>query len=617
MSDSPLRIVPNQRVEPDEPENADSTEASVNHDEMAELRRLLVEQEQIQINNILERLNNPRIRAREMSRLLSEAVKLRAARDDSLTEALAPTVVTSFHSSVKKDPRPVAEAISPLMGPAIRRAISTALNAMIQTFDQALKHSFSRQGLKWRVESWRTGKSFAEVVLLRTLVYRVEQVFLIHKQSGLLLQHIAASSVETQDADIVSGMLTAIQEANRSFARDSFGSTQNEHIDTLDLGDREVWFEPSAQAVLAVVIRGKAPESLRSDFFAPAIEAIQYEQRETLESFDGDTTPFELSRPHLESCLLSKYEGQTDPAKFKIPLYIWLLLALILAAIAAWVFFAWREDRRWNDYLNKLRAQPGIVITEEGKRDGKLSVAGLRDPLAADPEIILKEQTPLDPNDVISRWEPYQTLAPQLVLARAKNLLGSPPGVELKFEQGKLSAEGAAPHQWIADAQRLARFVYGVTEFDDANLIDEDLKELSDQIERQVIRFVVGSVQIAPGQSQTMKPLTDQIQKLAALASAAGRVARIEIIGHTDTEGDESANQRLSDDRSARILSMLTAGGISKDIFLIRGAASKEPLRPETSTSDKELNRSVSFKISLLAPGKAASPPQQSKEPGR
>ncbi|MGH9853086.1 MAG: OmpA family protein, partial [Blastocatellia bacterium] len=329
MSDSPLRIVPNLPVEPDEPENADSAEAAVKQDEMAELRRLLVEQEQIQINNILERLNNSRIRAREMSRLLSEAVKLRAAQDDSLTEALAPTVVTSFHSSVKKDPRPVAEAISPLMGPAIRRAISTALNAMIQTFDQALKHSFSRQGLKWRVESWRTGKSFAEVVLLRTLVYRVEQIFLIHKQSGLLLQHIAASSVETRDADIVSGMLAAIQEALRSFAHDSFGQTQVEHIDTLDLGDRQVWFESSPRAVLAVVIRGKAPESLRDVFFAPAIEAIQYEQRESLESFDGDTSPFELSRLHLESCLLSRYEGQTDPAKFKIPLYIRLLLASI------------------------------------------------------------------------------------------------------------------------------------------------------------------------------------------------------------------------------------------------------------------------------------------------
>jgi OOP family OmpA-OmpF porin len=570
---------------------------------MAELRRLLIEPEQKQINNIIERLNNPRLRAREMSRNLTEAVRLRSAEDDSLTEALAPTVVTAFHSSVKKDPRPVAEAISPLMGPAIRRAISAALNAMVQAFDQALKYSLSWQGLKWRIEALRTGKSFAEVVLLHTLVYRVEQVFLIHKESGVLLQHIAAPAVETQDADIVSGMLTAIQEAIRNFARDSFGSAQEEQIDILNLGDREVWFEAGPQAVLAALIRGKAPETLRTEFFAPAIEAIHYEQRETLESFDGDNGPFEMSRPHLESCLQSQYEGQTDQAKFKVPFYIWLLLALVLAAIATWSFFAWRESRRWNDYLDKLRSQPGIVITEEGNRNGKRFVAGLRDPLAADPTMILKEQTRLDPNDVVSRWEPYQALVPQFVLARAKSLLEPPPGIELKFSDGRLSAEGIAPHQWIAEAQKLARAIPGVTAFDDSNLIDEDLKEpelLRRQIEQHFIRFVVGTTQIAPAQSAVLEDLSARIQKLVALAPSAGRTVKIEIIGHTDAEGDETTNQRLSEDRAARILSMLTASGISKEIFSLRGAASKEPLRPETSALDKEINRSVSFKVSLL-----------------
>ncbi len=607
MSDSPLRIVPSKPLDPDPPERAEAAE----QDEMAELRRLLIEPEQVQINNILDRLNNPRVRAREMSRLLSEAIKLRAAQDDSLTEALAPTVVTSFHSSVKKDPRPVAEAISPLMGPAIRRAISTALNAMIQTFDQALKHSLSWQGLKWRIEALRTGKSFAEVALLHTLVYRVEQVFLIHKESGVLLQHAAAPSVETQDADIVSGMMTAIQEAIRSFARDSFGPAQDEHIATLDLGARKVWFESSTHAVLAAVIRGEAPESLRSDFFAPAIETIQYEQRETLDSFDGDTSPFESSRPHLEGCLLSKYEGQTDQASFKIPLYIKLLAALLLAAIIVWAFFAWRENRRWEDYLNKLEAQPGIIVGRTGARDGKFFVTGSRDPNAANPETILKEQTALDPSDVISSWQSHLSLEPEIVLARAKSQLEPPSSVVLKFDQGKLFAEGAAPHQWITEAQRLASLIPGVAEFDDTNLIDKDLDELRLQIERQVIRFVVGRDQIAAGQNQAIKDLAAQIKTLAAQAPATGRVARIEIVGHTDTEGDENTNQRLSDSRAARILSMLAAGGVNKDIFFIRGAASKEPVRPETSVSDREFNRSVSFKITLLNPHKSSPQPPQ------
>lgn len=163
-----------------------------------------------------------------------------------------------------------------------------------------------------------------------------------------------------------------------------------------------------------------------------------------------------------------------------------------------------------------------------------------------------------------------------------------------------------APHQWVADARKWARAIPGVIEFDDAKLIDKDLDELRRQVERQVVRFVVSTDQLAAGQNQVVSDLTDQIQQLIALAPPAGRAVRIEIVGHTDTEGDENTNQRLSDERAARILSMITVSGVSKDIFFIRGAASKEPVRPETSRSDKEYNRSVSFKISLLNPSKSA-----------
>ncbi|MGE0887147.1 MAG: OmpA family protein [Blastocatellales bacterium] len=618
MSDSPLRIVQGKLQAP-ETEEEDILQLgdieSVQADEMGELRRLLIEPEQVQINNILERLNNPRVRAREMSRTLTEAVRLRSVQDESLTEALAPTVTTALHYSIKKDPRPLAEAISPLMGPAIRRAISVALSSLIQSLDQTLKHSLSWIGLKWRFEALRTGKSFAEVVLYHTLVYRVEQVFLIHKQTGLLLQHVAADASVAQDADIVSGMLTAIQVAIGNFARDSFGSGE-EQIDTLDLGDRQVWFEAGAHAVLAVVIRGDAPETLRLDFFAPAVEAIHIEQRELLDPFNGDTAPFEDTRRHLEGCLQSQYQGRTDPAQFKIPAYIWLLLTAIIIALGVWGFFAWRDARRWNAYLDRLKSEPGIVVAETGKQNGKRFVSGLRDPMAADPVTILRRETPIDPASVVFKWEPYQALEPRFIQERASNILDLPATVDLKFDNGVLKANGTAPHDWIAEARRLSRVLPGVTSFDEENLIDEDLKEplmLSRKIEQQVILFNMGAPQITPGQQQVLRDLISDIQTLSRLAPAAGRTVQIEIIGHTDTEGDDDANLTLSKARAERIFSILLSNRINKDSLIVTGVGSTQPVRPETSQADKRFNRSVSFKISLLSPRQIKSPPHEER----
>jgi OOP family OmpA-OmpF porin len=188
-------------------------------DELGELRRLLLVAEEAQVSRLQQRLDDPEIHAEDVSRVLPEALLLRSAKDDDLTRALQPTVEKAIVTSVRRDPQTLVDALFPVMGPAIRKAIASALASMVESFSQTLEHSLSIRGIKWRLEAWRTGKPLAEVILLRTLVYRVEQVFLIHRESGLLLQHVSASARGVQDADMVSGMLTAI----RDFVHDSFG----------------------------------------------------------------------------------------------------------------------------------------------------------------------------------------------------------------------------------------------------------------------------------------------------------------------------------------------------------------------------------------------------------
>jgi hypothetical protein len=596
MSDSPLRVVPTQTggASPPAEETQNSREATAQEADLETLRRILLEPEQLKINNLLERLNNPRVRSRETSRILTEAIRLRNAQDKSLEEALSPTIVSSFQRSVRKDPKPVADAISPIMGPAIRRYISVMLNGMVQSFDQALKNSLSWQGLKWRLEAARTGKSFAEVVIMHTLLYRAEQVFLIHKPGGIKLAHVSSPLTTPQDADIVSGMMTAIQDAIKSFARDSFGSSQDETIDTLDLGDREVWFEAGPRAVLAVVIRGKAPERLRSDFFAPAIEAIHTEMGEALSSYDGDNAPFEMARPHMESCLQQQLKYESKGPEFKIPFYLKALALLLIVGGVVWAALSWRQERRWNQYLEILRRTPGVVITDTGVRDGKRFVTGLRDPLAEDPEKILREKSPLDPAKIdAGQWTPYQSFEPLFIERRARQLLEPPPGVELNFSNGTLSAKGPAPQHWAEDARRVARLIPGVQVYNDQGLVNEGAR----RIESQVIRYGIGEVQPLPGQEKSIETLASDILILARTARAAGRLVQVEIVGHTDSEGDDSVNQKLSDDRALKIMTLLVSKGVSADVLTARGASSREPLSKEIGEPYKQQNRCVTFKV--------------------
>src|ERR1700677_3956170 len=206
-----------------DPSRAGEGNGSEQPDDLEKLRHLLLAPERKQIDELRLRLGME-AQTEMISQALPQAMRLSSARDEQLSKAITPAVESALKESVKRDPTVLTDAVFPIIGPAIRKAITEAFEKMMQSLNQTMEHSLSVQGLKWRIEAFRTGKSFAEVVLLRTLIYRVEQVFLIHKETGLLLLHVEADNISVTDTDMVSGMLTAI----RDFGHDALRMSRNE-----------------------------------------------------------------------------------------------------------------------------------------------------------------------------------------------------------------------------------------------------------------------------------------------------------------------------------------------------------------------------------------------------
>ncbi len=135
---------------------------------------------------------------------------------------------------MRRNPREIATAIFPVLGPAIRKAIAETMAGLVSSINRAVEQSFSVRGIKWRLEAWRTGVPYARILLRHALVYRVEQVFLIHSETGLLLSHAAPPELKVTDADLISGMLTAIQD----FVADSFAEQESGGLRTFSVGER-------------------------------------------------------------------------------------------------------------------------------------------------------------------------------------------------------------------------------------------------------------------------------------------------------------------------------------------------------------------------------------------
>jgi OOP family OmpA-OmpF porin len=64
-------------------------------------------------------------------------------QDKLLSEAMVPTVEEFIQISVKKDLTVLSDIIFPVIGPASRKAIATALEAAVQSLNQSIEHSLS------------------------------------------------------------------------------------------------------------------------------------------------------------------------------------------------------------------------------------------------------------------------------------------------------------------------------------------------------------------------------------------------------------------------------------------------------------------------------------------
>src|SRR4051812_31326938 len=221
-------------------------------EELAQLRELLVGPERAQLDALQARLDDPALRGADLGRFLPDAIK--AARAKPLRDSLEPVFEKAFESSVRKHPKELADAIYPVIGPAIRSSVAASIREFAENLNQIVEKSASLRAIRWRIEAKVTGKPFTEILLSRSLLYSVEQVFLIHRKSGLLLLHVAARESVLKDADMISGMLTAIQD----FFSDSF-TEGGQDLETVDAGRFKLWIQHGPKALLAGAVSGSAP----------------------------------------------------------------------------------------------------------------------------------------------------------------------------------------------------------------------------------------------------------------------------------------------------------------------------------------------------------------------
>ncbi|MGB5489966.1 MAG: hypothetical protein WBM76_03975 [Woeseiaceae bacterium] len=527
--------------------------------DLEQLKELLFGAEKQALDSIAERVERRDVRAADVADILPEAIHQSHNKDSELVESLTNPVGECLQRAFRDDPQTYGDALYPIMGPAIRKSIMHALRTFTQQINEAVEHSISPKGLKWRWQASRAGVPFGEFLLQKTLRYRVEQAYLISRENGLLVEHVHHQSSKIKDSDAVSAMFTAIQD----FVKESFSPDRTGRLESADMGDFTLWAVHGPHALLVCVIRGVPPKSLRTELTA-ILERIHFRYGEAIREYKGDTSTIPDVEVELNRCLQFEAREKSEKARRGPPLII--IIALLLLAAAATFFGVrnWLYSQQLQELNAALETTPGIHVTDLS-RDGKTFVMrGLQDPLAVSVANVAGNiDIPADRLKIST--QPFQSLQPEIVLVRAAQLLSPPESVRLGINEATLVVEGDAPWAW--QQQLGSRFPYlaGIESLDISGLTALDRQQFAERVAGMKQRkfFFRSGVDFLSGNERSLAEYATELGALQQDAADFGYSLSVFVKGSADASGDQVSNAELATRRAGTASAILASSGVA------------------------------------------------------
>ncbi len=107
---------------------------------------------------------------------------------------------------------------------------------------------------------------------------------------------------------------------------------------------------------------------------------------------------------------------------------------------------------------------------------------------------------------------------------------------------------------------------------------------------KKQVQFATDSATILPESDALLTEIADVFLRNP-------RIRRVEVQGHTDSEGPDEHNQTLSEQRAASVRGWLVAHGVQGERLEAKGYGEKKPLVPNVTPQNRARNRRVQFII--------------------
>lgn len=272
-----------------------------------------LEREQAEIDQHRQRLAALRAALEELARLVPHSPEETVAqikplmgelvgqaiheRRDEMAEALGPVMGEAIRVQIRDSRQEMVESLYPVIGSTIQRALAEFMLELQRNFDARLNNTFGPEGVLRLAWARLRGVNPGVLALRQAMPFQLRGLFVIQHGSGLLMgQHVPVAD-DITDADLISGMLTAI----RDFVQDSFGrGDEDEELDEVQYGDQRIIIGDGPTVYVAAVLMGVEPEGFRARLHELVAE-LHVRHGAALRRYMGDPATMPALKPMLET----------------------------------------------------------------------------------------------------------------------------------------------------------------------------------------------------------------------------------------------------------------------------------------------------------------------------
>ncbi|MEB3342015.1 OmpA family protein [Okeania sp.] len=544
--------------------------------------------------------------------ILSSALAIQIEQDEqSIIEVLAPLLPGLISYAIKNYPQEIAKAIGPEMGAAIREqakidrqqisqtlapemgeaikeqvflernsiidalypvigsTISKYMTETIREINHKISQTFGSKVIKRKIKATLQGVSEAEIMLSEINDFSVKAIFLIHKESGLVIAEAKQPGLEKLESEMVAGMLTAI----RSFVNDCIVQSGDiSELDEIEYGDSKIILEVAGHCYLAVVIKREPHKSYIKEL-RQTFSKIVIDYGQDIKNFSGDpeTIPSSIK---LQLKKLVNVEEKQKSSDSEPPTALLILCGIILSLmLIPWGIYHYSsrvnrsiEVKTINGWANIPRLA-FYSLNAEVKRgylviSGKLPNKNLRNQaieiaekeanfynLKLDNQIIIIEVPP-DPSEIRAELE---------LITKALNQMKGV-SITTKYTEDKVIVIGT-----VMDAVDAEKIIAKIEQVPGVKSVVTAIK-LSPLTLNSRIYFELGSAKLQPAYTETIVQIKQFLSQHPT--------KYLKIIGYTDRTGGPDINQKLALERATIVRDALVKQGVDARRLIVTGKTS-------------------------------------------